>query len=200
MEGKAHNMDKQKTKNTLIIDHDDHYIPILKTATGEVQVTASFSLAELGVRSGERLKRLVDFIRRHNQGAARRNHNGESVGVSHRLTAQIVYLAYWENYPLEFRIEKDADIVIRACFPRQPELTILLDVFKGGMDPFSEIKGWLNFLCEIISAHADIWNIQLVLNECLQRDLVPGGFPRVLVDIVPERESSNQPRDAVGVA
>lgn len=190
----------QQNKDRLIIDLDEHYLPIVKTATGQVQATASFSLAELGARSGERLERLVDFIRRNNQDACLRNHNRESVSVSHRLTAQIVYLAYWENYPLEFRIEKDADIVIRACFPQQPELTIILDVFKAGTDPFSEIRGWWNFLCEIISAHAEIWNIQLVLDENLQRDLIPGDFPCVLVDIVPERESSKQSRDAVGVA
>lgn len=193
-------MTQQKTKNTLIIDHDDHYLPIVKTATGQIQVTASFSLAELGVRSGERLERLVDFIRRHNQAATRRNHNGESVGVSHRLTAQIVYLAYWENYPLEFRIESGADIVIRASFPRQPELTIILDVFKRGTDPFSEIQSWWNFLCEIITAHADIWDIQLVVDESLHRDRMPGDFPRALVDIVPEKESSEQSRGTVGVA
>ena len=193
-------MTQQKTKNTLIIDHDDHYIPTVKTAAGQIQVTASFSLAEQSVKSGDRLQRLIDFIRRHNQGATRRNHNGESVGVSHRLAAQIVYLAYWENYPLEFRIESEGDIVIQACFPRQPGLTVILDVFKRGTDPFSEIQRWWNFLCEMITAHADIWNIQLVLDESIQHDLMPGDFPRVLVDVVPERESSEQPRDTVGVA
>lgn len=186
-------MTQQKTKNTLIIDHDDHYIPILKTTAGQIQATASFGLAELGVRSGERLERLVDFIRQC-------NHKGKSVGVSHRLAAQIVYLAYWENYPLEFRIESEGDIVIRACFPRQPELTVILNVFKRGTDPYSEIQGWWNFLCEIITAHADIWNIQLVVDESLQRDLMPGDFPKVLREIVSERESSKQPRGAVGVA
>jgi hypothetical protein len=193
-------MNIQQNKDRLIIDHDEHYIPILKTATGKVQVIASFSLAKLGVRSGERLERLVDFIRRNNQGAARRSHNGESVGVSHRLTAQIVYLAYWENYPLEFRIESEADIVIRACFPQQPELTITLDVFKNKMDPCSEIQGWWSFLCEIIAAHADIWNIPLVVDESIYCDLMPGDFPRVLVDIVAEREISKEMCGAVGAA
>lgn len=190
----------QRNKNRLIIDHDDHYIPIVKTATGQIQVTANFSLAELDVRSGERLERLVDFIRRHNQATTRRNHNGESVGVSHRLTAQIVYLAYWENDPLEFRIESGADVVIRASFRRQTELTIILDVFRTGTDPFSEIQGWWNFLCEIITAHADIWDIQLVVDESIQHELMPRDFPRALVDIVPEKDSSKQPRGTVGVA
>jgi hypothetical protein len=113
------------------------------------------------VKSGDRLQRLTDFIRRNNHSATRRNHTGEPVGISHRLVAQIVYLAYRENYPLEFRIESEADITIRTCFPQQPELTITLDAFKNKMDPCSEIQGWWSFLCEIIPAHADIWNIPL---------------------------------------
>ena len=193
-------MDKQKTKNSFIIDHDDKYIPIVKTAAGQIQVTASFSLAEQSVKSGDRLQRLIDFIRRNNHSATRRNHNGESVGISHRLVAQIVYLAYWENYPLEFWIESEADIVIRACFPQQPELTITLDVFKNKMDPCSEIQGWWNFLCEIISAHADIWNIPLMVDESIHCDLMPGDFPRVLVEIVPERERSKEMCGAVDAA
>lgn len=193
-------MDKQKTKNSFIIDHDDKYIPIVKTAAGQIQVTASFSLAEQSVKSGDRLQRLIDFIRRNNHNATRRNHNCESVGISHRLVAQIVYLAYWENCPLEFWIESEADIVIRACFPQQQELTITLDVFKNKMDPCSEIQGWWSFLCEIISAHADIWNIPLVVDESIYCDLMPGDFPKVLVDIVPERELSKEMCGAVGAA
>lgn len=193
-------MANQKTKNNLIIDHDDKYMPIVKTVAGQIQVTASFSLAEQSVKSGDRLQRLIDFIRRNNQSATRRNHNGESVGITHRLVAQIVYLAYWENYPLEFRIESEADIVIRACFPQQPELTITLDVFKNKMDPCSEIQGWWSFLCEIISAHADIWNIPLVVDESISCDLMPGDFPKVLVDLVPERKPSPELCGAVGAA
>ncbi len=185
MEGNTHNMDKQKTKNSFIIDHDDKFIPIVKTAVGQIMVTASFSLAEQSVKSGDRLQRLIDFIRRNNHSATRRNHNGESVGISHRLVAQIVYLAYWENYPLEFRLESEADIVIRACFPQQPELTLFLDIFKNKMDPCSEIQGWWNFFCETISAHAEIWHIPLVVDESIYVKLTHGNYPRVQVDIVP---------------
>lgn len=193
-------MANQKTKNNLIIDHDDKYIPVVRKTTGKIQISASFSLAEQSVKSGDRLQRLIDFIRRHNHGATRRNHNGESVGMSHRLVAQIVYLAYWENYPLEFWIESEADIVIRACFPQQPELTITLDVFNNKMDPCSEIQRWWSFLCEIISAHADIWNIPLVVDESIYCDLMPGDFSKVLVDIVPERELSKEMCGAAGAA
>ncbi len=178
-------MDQQKTKNSFIIDHDDKYIPVVKTAAGQIQITASFNLAEQSAKSGDRLQRLIDFMRRNNHSATRRNHNGQSVGISHRLVAQIVYLAYWENYPLEFRLESEADIVIRASFPQQPELTIFLDVFKNKMDPCSEIQGWWNFFCETISAHAEIWHIPLVVDESIYVKLTHGNYPRVQVDIVP---------------
>jgi hypothetical protein len=88
-------MDNQQTKNKFIIDYDEKYIPVVKTATGEIQSSASFSIAEQSVRSGERLKRLIDFIRRNNNSSTRRNHNTDSVGVPHRLAEQVVYLAYW---------------------------------------------------------------------------------------------------------
>jgi hypothetical protein len=173
-------MANQQTKNRFIIDHDEEYIPVVKTRAGEIQMSASFSLAEEGVRSGERLKRLVDFIRRN---------NGDSVGVTHRLAEQVVYLAYWENYPLEFWLEENGGTtVILARFSRQPELTFVLDVFKDGLDPHSEIQGWWNFFCETISTHAEIWQIPLVIDESVHRKLAPGGYPLVHVDIVLKHE------------
>jgi uncharacterized protein len=39
-------MQYQQTKNNFVIDHDDGYIPVLKTASGKIQSSASFSLAE----------------------------------------------------------------------------------------------------------------------------------------------------------
>jgi hypothetical protein len=177
-------MVNQQTKNQFIIDHDDKYIPVVKTATGEIQLSANFSIAEKSVRSGERLKRLIDFIRRNNNSSTRRNNNGDSVGVTHRLAAQVVYLAYWENYPLEFWIEGGDATVVLVRFSRQPELTFVLDVFKGGLDPHSEIQGWWNFFCETISSHAEIWQIPLVIDESIYRKLNTGNHPKVHVDIV----------------
>jgi hypothetical protein len=178
-------MTNQKPRNTFLIDYDDNYIPIVKTASGQIQINAGFSLAEQSARSGERLERLVDFIRCHN--AAPSNHNGQSVGISHRLVAQFVYLAYWENYPLEFRIEGGATTVVLARFTRQSQLTVALDFFKDGLDPYSEIQGWWNFFCETISDHAEIWHIPLIVDESVYRKLTPGDFPLVQMDIVSER-------------
>lgn len=170
-------MTNQQTKNTFIIDHDEKYYPVVKTRAGEIQISASFSLAEESVRSGERLKRLIDFIRRNN--------NSDLVGVTHRLAEQVVCLAYWENYPLEFWLEENGGTtVILARFSRQPELTVVLDVFKDGVDPYSEIQGWWNFLCETISTHAEIWQIPLVVDDSVYRRLVHGDYPQVQVDVV----------------
>jgi len=178
-------MTDKKTKNFLIIDHDDRYIPVVKTAAGEIQLSASFSLAEQSVRSGERLKWLIDFIHHSSNNCTRSDHNHCPVGVAHRLAAQVVYLAYWENYPLEFWIEKNSNTtMVLARFSKQPELTIVLDTFKDGLDPHSEIQGWWNFICEIISAHADIWHIPLVIDGSVYRKLNVGDHPQVDVHIV----------------
>jgi hypothetical protein len=184
IEKEKHMTTIQNTKNTLVIDHDEYYIPLVKTTDGDITVTANFSLAEQTVRSSERLKLLIDFIRRHNHNSTHRNHNDASVGLSHRLAAQIVYLAYWENFPLEFKIQEDKNILVLVRFPRQPELTFTLDVFQDGTDPFGEIQGWWDFFCEIISAHADIWQIHLAVDESIYLRLNPNGFPRVQIDIV----------------
>ena len=184
--GKACNMADQQTKNKFMTDHDEEY-PIVKTATGEIKLSASFSIAEQSVRSGERLKWLIDFIRRNNNSSTRSNDNGDSVGVTHRLAEQVVYLAYWENYPLELWLEENGGTtVILARFSRQPELTFVLDVFKDGLDPHSEIQGWWNFFCETITTHADIWQILLVIDESVYRKLNAGNYPQVQVDIVPK--------------
>jgi hypothetical protein len=177
-------MTNQKTKNAFIIDHDENYVPVLKTTTGQIQLSASFSIAEQCVRSGERLKRLIDFICRNNNSSTRRNKNGDSVGITHRLAAQVVYLAYWENCPLEFWIEGGTTTVVLVRFSRQPELTFVLDVFIDGLDPHSEIQGWWNFFCETISSHADIWQIPLVMDESIYRKLNAGNHPLVPVDLV----------------
>jgi len=178
-------MANQKTKKYLIIDHDDKYIPVVKKTTGEIQLCASFSLAEQAIRSRDRLKQLIDFIHRNSHDTTRRIHNGEFIGMSHRLTAQVVYLAYWGNYPLEFQIEGGTDIVVRVHLTRQPELTITLDLFKNKVDPYAEIQRWWQFFCETISAHAEIWHIPLAVDECVYRKLIPGDYPRVQVDILP---------------
>ena len=75
--------------------------------------------------------------------------------------------------------------MVLARFTRQSELTFALDLFKDGLDPYSEIQGWWNFFCETISAHAEIWHVPLVVDESIYRKLTPGNYPRVQVDILP---------------
>lgn len=178
-------MDHQLTKNQCIIDHDEKYFPVVRTAGGAIKISANFSLAEQGMRSRERLARLIDFIRRNTRMSAHHNNGTNSTGISHRLAAQAVYLAYWENYPLEFCIEeRERTTVVLAHFPKQPALTVVLDMFKDGLDPHSEIQGWLNFFCETISAHVAIWHIPLVIDQSVYRRLNVGHYPLVQVDIL----------------
>jgi hypothetical protein len=74
--------------------------------------------------------------------------------------------------------------VVLMRFPRQPELTSVLDVFKDALDPLSEIQGWWNFFCETITFHAEIWQIPLVVDESVYRKPNAGHYPQVHVDIV----------------
>jgi predicted nucleotidyltransferase len=41
-----HNMDHQPTKNKFIIEHEEEHIPVVRTATGEIQWSASFNIVE----------------------------------------------------------------------------------------------------------------------------------------------------------
>jgi hypothetical protein len=178
-------MDDQQTKNQFVFDHDEKYFPVVRTAGGEIKISANFSLAEQGIRSRERLARLIDFIQRNTRMPAHHSNGANSTCISHRLAAQVVYLAYWENYPPEFCIEeRERTTVVLAHFPKQPALTVVLDMFKDGLDPHAEIQGWWNFFCETISAHIDIWHVALVIEQSVYRRLNVGHFPLVQVDIL----------------
>jgi len=179
-------MAEAATKNFWIVDLDE-YTPILVTAHGSVVMEADFSLAQEGMDSGDRLKRLIDFI-----CSAKRRLDDCSpnvtvlmpFGVSHKVAEEIVYLGYWKNYSLEFRVDKAAhEVVVWARFPNQPELNCVLDQFNGGSDPCNELQGWWDFFNRIISDHAEIWEIHLVVNEHVYERLAISHNPNVLVEI-----------------
>lgn len=159
--------------NKLIIDHDEQYVPIVQTAYGEVKHTARFSLSEESVRSAERLNWLLDFIRRQGCSSSRRYNHGHPIGVSHRLAAQIVYLAYWENYPIQFQMMYvNEQIVVAVHFLKQPEMSCTLDAFNDANDP--EIQDWWNFICQTIFEHEGIWRIELLVDDKIHRTLDHG--------------------------
>ncbi len=184
-------MTDNSTKNFWIIDLVD-YEPVLVTAPGHLVLESGFSLAEENLDSGERLTRLISFIR----GAKRRLDDADPelttllpFGVSQKVVEQIVYLAYWKNYRVEFHMEEfDDDIVIWLRFPNKPDLNCLLDQFPGGFDPYGQLQGWLDFFCSIIAEHTDIWQIHLIMDEhAYERLTVPDG-PSVLIEVQPAKD------------
>ena len=162
------------TKNFWVVDLDE-YTPILVTADRKVIVQAGFSLAEEGLDSGERLQRLVDFI---HDTKGRLEDCFPSLtalmpfGVSHRVAEEIIYLAYWKNHRLQFRMDKARhEIVVWAHFPNKPESHCVLDQFAGDFDPFDELQGWSNFFCRLISDQLEIWQIDLIVHESVYEKL-----------------------------
>src|SRR5260221_842157 len=136
------------TKNFWIVDLDE-YTPILVTADRKVIVQAGFSLAEEGLDSGERLQRLVDFIR----GTKGRLEDCfpsltalMPFGVSHRVAEEIIYLACWKSHRLQLRMDKPRhEVVFWVHSLNNPALHGVLDRFAGHVDPYIDPQGSLNF-------------------------------------------------------
>lgn len=174
------------TKNFWIVDLDE-YAPILVTADGKVIVQAGFSLAEETLDSGERLKRLVDFIRDTRGRLEDCFPNLTALmpfGVSHRVAKEIVYLAYWKNHRLEFRMDKAGhEVVVWARFLNKPELHCVLDRFAGDVDPYVELQGWLNFFCRISSDHLEIWQTDLIVHKSVYEKLAIPKHTNIFIEV-----------------
>ncbi len=179
-------MTDHSTKNFWIVDLAN-YEPVLMTAPGRVVLESGFSLAEENLDSGERLTRLMNFIRH----AKRRLDDCDPelttllpFGVSQRVVEQVVYLAYWKNYRVEFHMDEfDDDIVIWLRFPDKPELNCLLDQFPGGFDPYGQLQEWLDFFCSIIAEHMDIWQIHLIMDEHAYKRLTIPDESNVFIEV-----------------
>ena len=179
-------MTDSPSKNFWIVDLDEH-TPILVTADGKVIVQAGFSLAEEALDSGYRLQQLADFIR-DTKGRLENCFPGLTAllpfGVSHRVTEEIVYLAYWKNDRLQFRMDKVGhEVVVWARFLNKPELHCVLDRFAGDVDPYVELQRWLDFLGGIISDHLEIWQIDLLIHESVYEKLVIPAHTRILIEV-----------------
>ena len=173
-------MSNASTKNFWIVDLDKYEL-VLLASDGNTVLESGFNLAEENTDSGERLRRLVDFIRRAKRRVQDFSLELTSLlpfGVSRKVAEQIVCLAYWKNYRLEFRIDKaKGNVVIWVRFPNNPELNCVLDHFADGFDAGDELQGWLDCLCSIISDHTEIWQIHLVVNESVYENLVVPAMP-----------------------
>ena len=179
-------MIKTSTQNLWAVDLDK-YEPVLLDSMKAVKLRVCFSLSEEKEDSGKRLRQLVEFIHQARFYAETANlvvtpHH--SITVSQSVVEQIIYLAYWKNYRLEFHIGKaGGHVAIWARFLHKPELNCMLDQFEDGEDNENALQAWLDFLCNIISDHADIWQIYLVVQDCLYDDLIIPTATRAFIEV-----------------
>jgi hypothetical protein len=169
-----------------LIDIKD-FMPVVVSSTDKnhICIHSSFSLANLDRDAGERLRALIDFIRT-SQNISNR---GLYVGCTHAVAEQIAYLAYWKDYPLEFRIERfGKSIVVMAHFPKRPELDCILAVFDDRYELHPGVQKWFNCFCRLVRDHAQIWQIHLIIDNPTYRKLEEPSFiqPDILVEVVDE--------------
>ena len=179
-------MNKTSTHHLWTVDLDK-YEPVLLDSMKAVKLRAGFSLSEEKEDSGKRLRQLVEFIHQARFYAETANlvvTPHLSITVSQSVVEQIIYLAYWKNYRLEFQIGKAGDhVAIWARFLNKPELNCTLDHFKDGEDNQNALQEWLDFLCNIISDHADIWQIYLVVQDSIYDQLTIPTSTRVFIEV-----------------
>ena len=167
----------------LLIDIKD-FMPVVVSSTDKnnIRIHSSFSLANLDRDAGERLRALIDFI----QTSQKASNQGLFVGCTHAVAEQIAYLAYWKDYPLEFRIGRfGTSIVVMARFPKQPEFDCTLAVFHDRQELHAGVQKWFDCFCRLVQDHARIWQIHLIVDKPTYRKLEQPRFlqPDILVEV-----------------
>ena len=170
----------------LLIDVKD-FMPVVVSSTDKsnIRIHSSFSLANLERDASERLRALVDFIRTSQNASVQSLY----VGCTHTVAEQIAYLAYWKDYPLEFRIGRfGRSIVVMAHFPKQPEFDCILAVFYDRRELHAGVQKWFDCFCRLVQDHAKIWQIHLIVDKPTYRKLEQPRFvqPDILVEVVDE--------------
>lgn len=168
----------------LFIDMRD-FMPVVVSSADkrDIRIRSSVSIADLSSDAGERLLALVTFIRTVQKTSNPRRY----IGCTQAVAEQIAYLAYWKNYPLEFRIEKFAgSILIRARFPGQHELDCILAVFADRREPHAGVQKWFECFYRLVQDHARVWQIHLIVDQLTYRKLEEPRFfqPDILVEVV----------------
>jgi hypothetical protein len=165
----------------------NQYEPVLLDANQALIMRAGFSLAEEAEDSGKRLRLLIDLIEQARRvvSSAHADLSADlSVSVSQSVVEQIIYLAYWKNYRLQFDIENTGErVAIWVRFLNQPQLNCMLDQFNVGGNNQDALQEWLDFLCYIISDHADIWQIYFVIHESIYAQLTIPTAARVFIEV-----------------
>jgi hypothetical protein len=168
----------------LVIDIRD-FMPVLVSSSdkSDIRVHSSFSLANLDRDAGERLHALVSFIQTSQKASDRRRY----VGCTQAVAEQIAYLAYWKDYPLEFRIGKfGKNILVMAHFPKQPEFDCVLAVFHDRRELHGGVQKWFDCFCRLVQDHGMLWQIHLIVDKPSYRKLEEPRFfqPDILVEVV----------------
>ena len=170
----------------LLIDIKD-FMPVVVPSTDKnnILIHSSFSLANLERDAGERLCTLVDFF----QSSQMASMHGQYIGCSQAVAEQIAYLAYWKEYPLEFRIGRfGRSIVVMAHFPKQPQFDGILAAFYDRRELHAGVQKWFDCFCRLLQDHAKIWQIHLIVDKPTYRKLEEPRFikPDILVEVVDE--------------
>lgn len=171
---------------SLLIDVKN-FMPVVVSSTDKnnIRIRSSFSLANLDRDAGERLRALIDFIRISQEASTQRTY----VGCTHAVAEQIAYLAYWKDYPLEFRIGRSGrSIVVMTHFPKQPEFDCILAVFSDRRELHTGVQKWFDCFCRLVQDHAKIWQIHLIVDRPTYRKLEEPRFfePDIMVEVVDE--------------
>ncbi len=171
---------------SLLIDVKD-FMPVVVSSTDKsnILIHSSFSLANLERDASERLCALVDFI----QSIQNASTHGPYVGCTHAVAEQIAYLAYWKDYPLEFRIGRfGTSIVVMARFPKQPEFDCTLAVFCDRQELHVGVQKWFDCFCRLVQDHGQIWQIHLIVDKPTYRKLEQPRClqPDILVEVIDE--------------
>lgn len=171
---------------SMLIDIKD-FMPVIVSSTDKdrVHIHGSFSLANQDRDAGERLGDLVSFIHTSQQTCT----HGLYIGCTHAVAEQIAYLAYWKDYPLEFRIGRfGSSIVVMAHFPKQPQFDCALGVFYDRQELHRGVQKWFDCFCQLVRDHAEIWQIHLIVDRPTYRKLEEPRGPKsdILVELVNE--------------
>ena len=162
-------------------------VVVSSTDKSDIRIHGSVSIANLSRDADQRLHALVSFIRNSQKAANPRQY----IGCTQAVAEQIAYLAYWKDYPLEFRIEKfSGSIVIKARFPRQQELDCILAVFADRRELHAGVQKWFECFCRLVQDHAPLWQIYLIVDKLTYRKLEEPRFfkPDILVEVLDENK------------
>ena len=151
------------------IDLDKDLYPVLtntRAANEQIFCRAVFSLADMGMDSGDKLFHLRDYVRfvQHTWALP-----GCYIGLSMPVVREIASLAYWKNWALEFRLDQRGGVLVAAAhFPNVPDMDFVINVFHKNhpeFNPYPILQEWLRFFRNIVEEAKELWTIRIIVHE-----------------------------------